>query len=94
MTKALASLIRELRRTYDLRQEDLASVCGVSRSCVSMWEVGNTIPSRRYLDLLSERFPEYKDRVWISTRRLPPKLDSATVARLYRALEQGKRPST
>lgn len=48
--------IRELREKLDIKQEEIAVLCNVNQSTVSLWESGKTVPRKKALGLLAERF--------------------------------------
>ena len=48
--------IRELRESMGIKQEELALLCHVSQSTISMWEIGKTVPRKKALEKLAERF--------------------------------------
>lgn len=41
----IATRIRQLRRERGLTQEHLGELCGASKSAVSQWESGDTLPT-------------------------------------------------
>lgn len=48
--------IKELREALGIKQEELALLCDVTQSTVSLWEIGKTFPRPKALGKLSERF--------------------------------------
>jgi len=42
MVESFADRIRQLRVIRNMTQEQLAAACGVTKSAVSQWELGNT----------------------------------------------------
>jgi len=48
--------IRELREALGIKQEELALLCNVTQSTISLWEIGKTVPRKKALEKLSERF--------------------------------------
>lgn len=48
--------IKELRESLGIKQEELAMLCGVTQSTISLWEIGRTVPRKRALEKLAERF--------------------------------------
>lgn len=52
------SKIRELRARRGLTQSELASIIGVSRTCISSWECGERSPSFSNILSLCELFGE------------------------------------
>lgn len=48
--------IKELREALGIKQEELAMLCGVTQSTISLWEIGRTVPRKKALEKLSERF--------------------------------------
>jgi len=56
---------RAIRVAYGVSQEDMATVLGVSRLTVSMWERGQTEPkpehAEKYADLLNQMVEETPD---------------------------------
>lgn len=57
---------QRIRKSYGVSQSDMASVLGVSRLTVSMWERGQTDPTpehaRRYAELLDQMDRENQSR--------------------------------
>lgn len=47
--------IKELREALGIKQEELAMLCGVTQSTISLWEIGKTVPRKKALEKLSER---------------------------------------
>lgn len=52
----LSEKIIELRKTNGMTQEELASVCNVSRQSISKWEADITLPETEKLLLLGDIF--------------------------------------
>ena len=52
----LSEKISELRKARGMTQEELASVCGVSRQSISKWEADIALPELEKLLILSETF--------------------------------------
>ena len=48
--------IKELREALGIKQEELAILCGVTQSTISLWEIGRTVPRKKALEKLAERF--------------------------------------
>lgn len=48
--------IKELREALGIKQEELALLCNVTQSTISLWEIGKTAPRKKALEKLSERF--------------------------------------
>ena len=48
--------IKELREQLGIKQDELALLCNVSQSTVSLWEIGKTVPRKAALEILSKRF--------------------------------------
>lgn len=48
--------IKELRRKFGMKQDELAMLCDVSQGTVSAWEVSNTIPRKETLEILAAKF--------------------------------------
>lgn len=48
--------IKRLRFTYDLTQQQLADIAGVSNRTVSSWELGNATPRMNAVDKIVRRF--------------------------------------
>lgn len=48
--------IKELRDALGIKQDELAMLCGVSQSTISLWEIGKTVPRPKTLEKLAERF--------------------------------------
>ena len=48
--------IKELRKTYNLTQEELANKLFVSRQAISLWEQDKSSPSKESLLILKELF--------------------------------------
>ena len=48
--------IKELREALGIKQEELAMLCGVTQSTISLWEIGKTVPRKKALAKLAERF--------------------------------------
>ena len=71
MVEAFARLIREIRETFDYRQEDLGQRIDTSGSTISEWELDQKNPSRWRLDKLTGSFPEYTARLYVAARYLP-----------------------
>ena len=56
MENYLGRKIRELRRSKDLTQEQLADYLNISYQSVSKWETGTTLPDLSYIIPLSRLF--------------------------------------
>lgn len=52
----IGAIIKNLRKTNRLAQQDLAQLCGVSHSAVSLWEQDRTFPNKTNLDQLANIF--------------------------------------
>ena len=52
----LSEKIIELRKANGMTQEELASICNVSRQSISKWEAGITLPETEKLLMLGETF--------------------------------------
>ena len=52
----LSQKIKELRKTNGMTQEELASICNVSRQSISKWEADIALPETEKLLLLGETF--------------------------------------
>ena len=52
----LSEKITELRKTNGMTQEDLASICNVSRQSISKWEADIALPETENLLILSKTF--------------------------------------
>lgn len=52
----LSEKIIELRKAFGMTQEDLASICNVSRQSISKWEADIALPETEKLLLLGEIF--------------------------------------
>ena len=50
----LADKIKQLRKERNLTQESLASILGVERTTVTMWETGQNVPPTKHLVPLAE----------------------------------------
>ena len=50
------SRIKELREALGKKQEEIAMLCGVTQSTVSLWELGKTAPRKKALEKLCKRF--------------------------------------
>ena len=50
------SRIKELREALGIKQEEIAMLCGVTQSTVSLWEIGKTVPRKKALETLANRF--------------------------------------
>lgn len=48
--------IKELRKSKNMTQNELANSIGVERTTVTMWETGNSVPSIDALKKLAEIF--------------------------------------
>lgn len=48
--------IRKLRIANDMTQEQLADLCGVTRTSVTHWELGTTVPRSGALDAMARAF--------------------------------------
>lgn len=48
--------IKELREARGIKQEELAMLCNVTQSTVSLWESGKTVPRKSALEVLAARF--------------------------------------
>ena len=48
--------IKELREALGIKQEELAILCNVTQSTISLWEIGKTVPRKKALEKLAERF--------------------------------------
>ena len=48
--------IKELREALGIKQEEIAMLCGVTQSTVSLWEIGKTVPRKKALETLAKRF--------------------------------------
>lgn len=48
--------IKELREALGIKQEELAMLCNVTQSTISLWEIGKTAPRRKALEKLADRF--------------------------------------
>lgn len=53
---SIASKIRELRKSRQMKQEDLAKILDVSVSSISLWESGDTVPRMAQLIRMAEYF--------------------------------------
>lgn len=53
---SLGSQIHELRKKYNLSQEQLAEKVGVARQTISKWELGETAPDIKQAQMLSQVF--------------------------------------
>lgn len=71
MVEAFARLIREIRKTFGYRQEDLGERIDTSGGTISAWEADQKNPSRSSLDDLTLCFPEYTARLYVAARYLP-----------------------
>ena len=56
MENYLGRKIRELRRSKDLTQEQMADYLNISYQSVSKWETGTTLPDLSYIIPLSQLF--------------------------------------
>ncbi len=52
----LSEKITALRKSYNMTQEELASICNVSRQSISKWEADIALPELEKILLLSETF--------------------------------------
>ena len=48
--------IKELREKMNIQQKELATICNVTQSTVSLWELGKTLPRKSALEILAARF--------------------------------------
>jgi transcriptional regulator with XRE-family HTH domain len=48
--------IKDLRKEFNLTQQELAAKIGVSRSTVAMWETSGSSPDVDFLNILSDYF--------------------------------------
>ena len=55
-TKLFGSRLRALRLKKDIKQEDLAKLCGVHTSTISAWELGKNTPRKNHMFVLTELF--------------------------------------
>lgn len=53
---SIATKIRELRKSRQMKQEDLAKILDVSVSSISLWESGDTVPRMSQLIRMAEYF--------------------------------------
>ena len=54
------------RRNKKLRQEDLATACGVGRKTIGAWEKGTSMPTPDKIDILCEVLcVSYDDIKWL-----------------------------
>ena len=61
----------ELRSILGITQEELAISIGVSRTTVVNWESGDTIPQKRHLDKLLEKYGV--PAAWLFSEYVPVK---------------------
>lgn len=87
MVKQFAQLVREIREEYGISQRVLAKRLGTFKSAVTGWETDRRNPRRLYVDRLAQEFPEYRPRLYVSSRILPLRLGAETESKLCRALE-------
>ena len=52
----MGNRIRELRLSLGMTQEELASICNVSRQSISKWEADTALPETEKLLILGETF--------------------------------------
>ena len=71
MVEAFARLIREIRETFNYRQEDLGNRVDATWGTISAWELDRINPTRSRLDKLTSSFPEYTARLYVAARFLP-----------------------
>lgn len=57
-TKLFGSRLRSERLKKDIKQEDLAKLCGVHTSTISAWELGKNTPRKNHLFVLKELFKD------------------------------------
>lgn len=48
--------IKRIREIYDLSQQDLADIAGVTNKAVSSWELGNSEPRMGAIEKIAARF--------------------------------------
>lgn len=94
MTKEFARILQKIRAEHQYRQEDLAKRIGAFREVVSGWESGRRNPSRRYLERLAQRFPEYSSELFVSARMLHRQLDYELKSNLVMTLERYRTSNT
>ncbi len=70
-----AERIRELRKQYELTQEELGKCVHASRSSVKAWEEGRTYPSLDSCILLSRLFHVSTDYLIAGSREMRISLD-------------------
>ena len=54
LTMNIAEKIRQVRAFWELRQQDVADICGVTISAVSHWENGKAYPRIQHLRKLAD----------------------------------------
>lgn len=50
--------LRNERLKNDIKQEDVAKICGVHKSTISAWELGKNTPRKNHLFVLKELFKD------------------------------------
>lgn len=66
---SIGGTIRELRKSQQLTQKQLAESIGVTADAVTQWELGITEPSWKYILPLANAL--YCDLLWLLTRNNP-----------------------
>jgi transcriptional regulator with XRE-family HTH domain len=67
----VARLIRTIRITHNLSQQDLAEKLGVTRNHISYLESGQRLPSLKFLSTLADEFDYnifWLKRVWVADK--------------------------
>lgn len=79
---SIANNIKALRNAYNLTQEDLAKIAGVSDGAVSQWEKGETSPRMGAIERISQHFGIPKSKILDDSDKgiqlLPPTITSDT----------------
>jgi len=76
--KDVSDRIRTLRRDLRLTQEELGKAAGVTKSAVSQWERGTSVPGRDALLSLRNKFGINPD--WVMTGQGPMRIGRASTA--------------
>ena len=81
----LVDRLKELRKEAHMTQSDLASMLGMAKGTVAMWEMGKRNPSFEALEKMSEIFDKRVDYILgTSDNPASPKLGDADIEQLGR----------
>lgn len=68
MCKPMRSALKKRRIQLSLTQEDIAKICGVTRSTVSSWEVGRNEPPLKTIIKLKKLFKTTDDSIFLNQK--------------------------